>query len=106
MNTGTVLAIGYARAGRLPLPRLQGRLLVFCRRLRSWHTVRAGERLSLPCRSRERTDVDAFRLVDGLGDLGRHHPRVFIALCVIVGRIIRGVRNPDEPVDPDRTEML
>src|SRR6185312_16801812 len=34
MNTGTVLAIGYARAGRLPLPRLQGRLLVFCRRLR------------------------------------------------------------------------
>jgi len=30
----------------------------------------------------------------------------FIALCVIVGRIIRGVRNPDEPVDPDRTELL
>ena len=30
----------------------------------------------------------------------------FIALCVIVGRIISGVRNPDEPVDPDRIELL
>jgi hypothetical protein len=29
-----------------------------------------------------------------------------VALFVIVGRIRRGMRDPDEPVDPDRPELL